>query len=278
MVELKFHCCMPIFIARQWIRHRTANVNEYSGRYSLIPMLFYTPAGRAAADPEPAQQPGAQRPGAAAATWAARPSGAGTRSRRLARRHLRVADRQRRGPRAGAHRSAAVDLHPVVLEDRPAQPAALPDPARGPPRAVGDPGVRAGDGRHAQAGGAAVLRGLDRLRRVRRARCRAWSWTCCARWSRRRRGRRADRAGGRAGPRRRCWPPAWPRARSTSCWPSCTPAAGARLRAGRQPAPARPNTSPNASPRPSPGRPGPAPRPATANSLAAAACRLPERG
>jgi thymidylate synthase (FAD) len=43
MVELKFHCCMPIFVARQWIRHRTANVNEYSGRYSLMPMVFYTP-------------------------------------------------------------------------------------------------------------------------------------------------------------------------------------------------------------------------------------------
>ncbi len=43
MVELKFHCCMPIFVARQWIRHRTANVNEYSGRYSLMPLLFYTP-------------------------------------------------------------------------------------------------------------------------------------------------------------------------------------------------------------------------------------------
>jgi thymidylate synthase (FAD) len=43
MVELKFHCSMPIFIARQWIRHRTANVNETSGRYSLLPMLFYTP-------------------------------------------------------------------------------------------------------------------------------------------------------------------------------------------------------------------------------------------
>ena len=43
MVELKFHCCMPIFIARQWIRHRTANVNEMSGRYSLLPMVFYTP-------------------------------------------------------------------------------------------------------------------------------------------------------------------------------------------------------------------------------------------
>lgn len=44
MVELKFHCCMPMFVARQWIRHRTANVNEYSGRYSLMPLLFYTPA------------------------------------------------------------------------------------------------------------------------------------------------------------------------------------------------------------------------------------------
>src|SRR5512147_3246072 len=44
MVELKFHCAMPIFVARQWIRHRTANVNEMSGRYSLLPMLFYQPA------------------------------------------------------------------------------------------------------------------------------------------------------------------------------------------------------------------------------------------
>jgi thymidylate synthase (FAD) len=46
MVELKFHVCMPIFVARQWIRHRTANVNEYSGRYSLMPLLFYTPEAR----------------------------------------------------------------------------------------------------------------------------------------------------------------------------------------------------------------------------------------
>jgi len=43
MVELKFHCAMPIFVARQWIRHRTANLNEVSGRYSLLPMLFYRP-------------------------------------------------------------------------------------------------------------------------------------------------------------------------------------------------------------------------------------------
>ena len=43
MVELKFHCAMPIFVARQWIRHRAASVNELSARYSLLPLLFYTP-------------------------------------------------------------------------------------------------------------------------------------------------------------------------------------------------------------------------------------------
>ncbi|WP_420633864.1 FAD-dependent thymidylate synthase [Candidatus Palauibacter sp.] len=43
MVEFKFHCCMPIFVARQWIRHRTASVNELSARYSLLPLLFYEP-------------------------------------------------------------------------------------------------------------------------------------------------------------------------------------------------------------------------------------------
>lgn len=43
MVEFKFHCAMPIFVARQWIRHRTASVNEYSGRYSVMPDRFYRP-------------------------------------------------------------------------------------------------------------------------------------------------------------------------------------------------------------------------------------------
>jgi thymidylate synthase (FAD) len=43
MVELKFHCAMPMFVARQWIRHRTASVNELSARYSLMPLLFYRP-------------------------------------------------------------------------------------------------------------------------------------------------------------------------------------------------------------------------------------------
>ncbi len=43
MVEFKFHCKMPIFVARQWIRHRTANVNEISGRYSIMKDEFYQP-------------------------------------------------------------------------------------------------------------------------------------------------------------------------------------------------------------------------------------------
>src|SRR5712671_6130767 len=44
MCEIKFHIKLPIFIARQWIRHRTANVNEYSGRYSIMDKELYSPA------------------------------------------------------------------------------------------------------------------------------------------------------------------------------------------------------------------------------------------
>ncbi len=44
MVELKFHVKLPIFVARQWIRHRTANVNELSGRYSIMKDEFYAPS------------------------------------------------------------------------------------------------------------------------------------------------------------------------------------------------------------------------------------------
>ncbi len=44
MCEIKFHVKLPVFIARQWIRHRTANVNEYSARYSILDREFYIPA------------------------------------------------------------------------------------------------------------------------------------------------------------------------------------------------------------------------------------------
>ena len=44
MCEIKYHVKLPIFVARQWIRHRTANVNEYSARYSILDNEFYIPA------------------------------------------------------------------------------------------------------------------------------------------------------------------------------------------------------------------------------------------
>src|SRR6202451_3396559 len=44
MAEIKYHVKLPIFVARQWIRHRTANVNEYSARYSILDREFYIPA------------------------------------------------------------------------------------------------------------------------------------------------------------------------------------------------------------------------------------------
>jgi thymidylate synthase (FAD) len=47
MVELKFHIKAPIFVARQWLRHRSASINEISGRYSELPEEFYLPAAEA---------------------------------------------------------------------------------------------------------------------------------------------------------------------------------------------------------------------------------------
>lgn len=44
MVEFKFHAKMPIFVARQWVRHRTASINELSGRYSILDQEFYIPS------------------------------------------------------------------------------------------------------------------------------------------------------------------------------------------------------------------------------------------
>jgi len=62
MIEFKFHVVMPIFIARQWIRHRTANVNEYSARYSVVPDRFYIPSldnvrGQSATNRQGGEQP-----------------------------------------------------------------------------------------------------------------------------------------------------------------------------------------------------------------------------
>ena len=58
MCEIKYHVKLPIFVARQWIRHRTASVNEYSARYSVLDREFYVPAPSALA-----AQSGANRQG-----------------------------------------------------------------------------------------------------------------------------------------------------------------------------------------------------------------------
>ena len=69
MVEFKFHCAMPMFVARQWIRHRTASVNEYSGRYSLMPLLFYAPDAEDFALQSESNKQGRREGAAAQALW-----------------------------------------------------------------------------------------------------------------------------------------------------------------------------------------------------------------
>src|SRR5438045_5396439 len=58
MCEIKLHCKLPIFVARQWIRHRTASVNEYSARYSILDREFYLPAPEALAAQSSANRQG----------------------------------------------------------------------------------------------------------------------------------------------------------------------------------------------------------------------------
>jgi len=62
MVEFKFHHVMPIFVARQWIRHRTANVNEYSARYSIVPDRFYRPSVDAVRKQSTVNRQGGEQP------------------------------------------------------------------------------------------------------------------------------------------------------------------------------------------------------------------------
>lgn len=62
MVEFKFHHIMPIFVARQWIRHRTANVNEYSARYSVVQDRFYHPGAENIRQQSAANRQGGDQP------------------------------------------------------------------------------------------------------------------------------------------------------------------------------------------------------------------------
>ncbi len=164
MCEIKYHVKLPIFVARQWIRHRTANVNEYSARYSMLDREFYIPAPEhlAAQSAANRQGRGAVLGGEEAArvldllrddasrcydhyAWMLNEDAAGDRRSRPA------------GPRArtGAHEPDAEYLHAVVLEDRSPQPSAFPLAARRRARAVRNPrlcGGDAGDGASLGAG------------------------------------------------------------------------------------------------------------------------------
>jgi thymidylate synthase (FAD) len=62
MCEIKYHVKLPIFVARQWIRHRTANVNEYSARYSILDKEFYIPAPEHLAAQSRANRQGREAP------------------------------------------------------------------------------------------------------------------------------------------------------------------------------------------------------------------------
>ena len=71
MCEIKLHVRLPIFVARQWIRHRTANVNEVSGRYSILSDDFYLPPPAIIAGPSSTRRQGRGEPLAPAAAEAA---------------------------------------------------------------------------------------------------------------------------------------------------------------------------------------------------------------
>ena len=75
MCEIKLHVKLPVFVARQWIRHRTANVNEYSARYSVLDREFYIPA-----PDHLAAQSTTNNQGRGAPSKAPRPSASSTRS------------------------------------------------------------------------------------------------------------------------------------------------------------------------------------------------------
>ena len=124
MCEVKLHVKLPIFVARQWIRHRMANVNEISARYSVLDREFYVPAPEhlAAQSATNAQGRGEALEGEEAARvldTPARGGGAGLRRLRGAARH---GGPELPRPRARAHGASGERLHAVVLEGGPPQP------------------------------------------------------------------------------------------------------------------------------------------------------------
>ncbi|MGC4065594.1 MAG: FAD-dependent thymidylate synthase [Polyangiaceae bacterium] len=166
MVELKFHCCMPMFVARQWIRHRTANVNEYSGRYSLMPMLFYTPAFEQLQKQSRSNNQGRSGEVLAESTYAEAVArwNAGREAARANYEWLTEHEIARELARIDLPLSCytqwywKIDLHNLLH---------FLKIARRRSRAMGNPGIRSCDGGDRPSRRAAQLRSVDRLRRLR---------------------------------------------------------------------------------------------------------------
>ncbi len=149
MCEIKYHVKLPIFVARQWIRHRTANVNEYSARYSILDNEFYIPAPEHLATQATLNRQGRGDviEGAAARrvldllrSDAERAyAGYAEMLNEDDDRQTGRSDLARPRARAGADEPVAQLLYPMVLENRPPQPHAFPQPARRPACAIRDP-------------------------------------------------------------------------------------------------------------------------------------------
>jgi thymidylate synthase (FAD) len=148
MCEIKYHVKLPIFVARQWIRHRTANVNEYSARYSVLDKEFYIPA------PEQlAAQSASNRQGRGDVVTGDEAALVLDLLRHDAEKTYRDYAWMLNEGEDGA--ADAQHLYAVVLENRPAQSDEFPPAARRRPCAIRNPRLCRRDDRDAECLGAA---------------------------------------------------------------------------------------------------------------------------
>jgi flavin-dependent thymidylate synthase len=177
MCEIKVHMKLPIFVARQLARHRTASLNEVSGRYSILDNEFYVPDPSVLGVQSTNNRQGRGEPVTperathildllkrdAATMYAHYEEMLGGRRRNAEDgRAARRGDRRHRA-RAGAHQPVRRLLHAVVLEDRSPQSAAFHRAACRSPCAVRDPRLRRGARLARPALGSRRVRGVRRL-------------------------------------------------------------------------------------------------------------------
>ena len=161
MCEIKYHVKLPIFVARQWIRHRMANINEYSARYSILDREFYIPdaAQLAAQSTTNHQGRGETLSGQEAedVLHILRTDAAQTHDHYLEMLNEHPDGSTPDPTRQGLARELARNepnpqhLHPMVLENRPPQPPKLPRPPRRQTRPVRNPRLRRNHARNRQS-------------------------------------------------------------------------------------------------------------------------------